>query len=109
MELWQALAGILTTSVVVGTAVATTVRHMLRAEFVTRGQHGELERRMGTMEKHIVGVPSEHDVSDLTRRLGTMETGVAVSQASIEGVNAGLKRVEHLVQMLVDHQLRKRE
>lgn len=105
IETWQAGAGIAASMAMVGAAVVAVVRHMLRSEFVPRAQHDGLERRVMGMERHLANIPNEHDVNDLMRRLGNVETGVAVVQTTINGVNAGLNRVEHTVALVLEHQL----
>ena len=62
---------------------------------------------MGAVERHINSLPAEHEVSDITRRLGSVEAGVGIVNTSIEGVNAGLKRVERIMDLLLQHQLEK--
>jgi hypothetical protein len=109
IEEWQAVAGIAASSTLVAGALVAVVRHMLRSEFVPRAQYGDMEKRVASVEKRLGAIPSEHDVSDLTRRLARVETGVAVVQTTIEGVNTGLKRVERNVDLLIEHQLRKEE
>lgn len=107
IETWQAAAGIAASAVMTaGTAVAV-VRHMLRSDFVPRGTHSALEQRVNGLERQMATMPSEHDMADLTRRLGAVETGVAVVQTTVEGVNAGMKRVEHTVGLLLRHQLQR--
>jgi len=106
IELWQAILATLTGSVLVGTALLAAVRRMLRSDFVTREEQNRLEARMTGVEKHMVGMPTDHEVTGLMQRMGKVETGVAVVQSTCEGVNAGLKRVEHTVGLLLDHQLR---
>jgi Protein of unknown function (DUF2730) len=107
IELWQAVAAIMASCVVVGGGAIAVVSRMLRSDFVTREEQNRLEARMTGVEKHVAGMPSDHDMGNLMQRLGKVETGVAVVQTTVEGVNAGLKRVEHTVGLLLDHQLRK--
>jgi hypothetical protein len=109
IEAWQAGAGILASAVIVGGGAVAVVRHLLKADFVSKAQHEALDRRVDNVEKHLVALPSAGEVRDLTGRLARVETGVAVAQTTIEGVNAGLKRVESLVRVLVDQGLRKSE
>lgn len=107
IEEWQGLAGIAASSTLVAGALVAVVRHMLRSEFVPRAQYDGMEKRIAGVERRLGAIPSEHDINDLTRRLAAVETGVAVVQTTIEGVNAGLKRVERGVDLLTQYQLSK--
>jgi len=106
-DVWQEAATIAASSVMVAGALVAAVRHMLRGEFATRTQHVDLEKKVGALERRFGDIPSEHDINGLTGRLARVETGVAVVQTTIEGVNTGLKRVERNVDLLIEHQLSK--
>jgi len=107
IDAWQAGAGILASSVIVGGGAVAVVRHMLKAAFVTRAQHETLERAVSGLRERLGALPNEHDVSDLTRRMGGVEKGVAVVQETARGMEAGLKRVEHTMGMLLQRMLEK--
>ncbi len=66
-----------------------------------------LTSRIEGLEKKIVGMPTQEDMRELFRRLGHVESGVAVSTASLQANTAATARVEHMVDLLVKHQLDK--
>lgn len=105
IEVWQAGVGILASATVVGGGAVAVVRHMLRADFVSHGQHDALERQVISLKERLGTLPSEHHVSDLTRRMGGVETGVAVVQTSVDGLSTGLKRVERVMDQMLQRLL----
>lgn len=109
IETWQAVTAVAASTVVVAGGALAVVRHLLKADFVPRGVHGALEKRVDGLEKRVVTMPSERDLTDLTRRMGTVETDVAVVRTTAEGINAGMKRVERTVDHVLRHLLTKGE
>lgn len=109
IENWQAVTAVAASVVVAGGGAIAVVRHLLKADFVPRGVHSALEKRVDGLEKRVVTMPSEHDLTDLTRRLGTVETNVAVVRTTADGINAGMKRVERTVDQMLQHLLTKGE
>lgn len=102
---WEAVATVVSSMVVVGGAVAATVRHMLRADFVAQPDFAAVVRRVEGVEKHIGAMPSEAAFRALADKVGDVNTRVAVAQTTIEGVGAGLKRVEHTTSLMLDRML----
>jgi hypothetical protein len=64
-----------------------------------------LEGRMETMERKMATMPDHADVRALGARMSNVESGVAVLGAQINGLAEGVRRVEHMVDLLVKHQM----
>ncbi len=104
---WQKLAAFVA---VVGAIGGLLLRMMLaraRGLFTPRASHDALSDRVAKVEQTQRGAPTQTEMAALTGRVASVETGVAVAQATLRGVSEGVGRVEHLLDLLVQHQLRK--
>jgi hypothetical protein len=102
---WQQIAG----ASAVATFVAGIVIRLMRGGFVSTRVHERLDERVTTLERKSGDAIGKAEFAALTARVGAVETGVAVAQATLSGVSEGIKRVEHQVDLLVRHQLSKEE
>lgn len=69
-------------------------------------KHGELERRLAHLESKMKVVPSKDDLHELTRELDSLGTAVTAVREKVEGVGAGMSRIENQVGMLYEHALK---
>ncbi len=101
----QGLAAVAAIMTFLAIVIYRLIHGKLRDEFVLQADHDSLEERTATMEKRIGDMPAHGDFRSLSDRVGKVEQGVAVAQASLDGLGNSIKRVEHQVDLLVAHQI----
>lgn len=109
---WQQLAAAVAVLTGVVGGLAGAARLLLgraRMIFTPVAHHAALVERVARVEETLKLAPTSADMSALTARVANVETGVAVSKETLNGVSAGITRVEKMVDMLVQHQLKKDE
>jgi hypothetical protein len=89
---WQTMAAFGTVVVLVVSSIVAMMRMTLMRSFVSHEDHKQMDTRLRGVESSL---------------LKTVETGVAVANAELKGVTASVQRTEHMVAMLVDHQMGK--
>jgi hypothetical protein len=94
--------GLVTVGGSMGGGAVFMVRHFLRASFATIDQLGAVLERLEKLERGISHMPSHLDIQSLGSRLGDVERGVAVAREAIDGVKAGMGRVEHMMGLLIE-------
>jgi len=102
---WQTLAAIVAVIGGAGGIVLWLARNALHGSFAPLRSHVALDDRVKVLEHRAGSVPGHADFAALATRVGAVETGVAVSQATLKGIEAGLARVEHMTDLLVKHQI----
>lgn len=70
-----------------------------------KGQIEEARGQIAGVEKRLANMPDHADVRALDQRVAGVERGVAVVDAKLTGVVQGVGRVEHMVDLLVKHQM----
>jgi hypothetical protein len=68
-----------------------------------------LGARITSLEEKMAQMPNEDDMRDLSRRLGDVEVAVARTSTAIEGVAEGQARIERMVNLLLENELRGRQ
>ncbi len=104
---WGMVSGVATAVALGGGALVGVGQHVLRGWFVGHSQHRALAERVEEVEKRHASLPTQGAIDDFARRLSGVERDAAVIRAEMSGVNAGMKRVEHTVGLLLEHQLEK--
>ena len=66
-----------------------------------------LSSRVQAVETRIATMPDHGDIQLLTARVAAVEGGVGVVAEKARGIEAALGRVEHAVDLLVQHQITK--
>ena len=89
--------------------VAWIVRNIVRDSFVPTATHNQLDNRVTALEHKVAAAPGHAEFSNLSSRVAAVETGVAVVAKALEGVADGIKRIEHMTDLLIRHQLREDE
>ncbi len=102
---WQTLAAIVAVIGGVGGIVLWLTRNALHGSFAPLRSHQGLEKRVESLEHRSNTVPGHGEFLALSLRVGAVETGVAVLQQSINGVAEGVKRIEHINDLLLKHQI----
>jgi hypothetical protein len=103
-----AIAAVTVGSVVVGVATRM-IRHTLRASFATIGQVNLVVERLDAVERRLEQMPNSQSITGFGVRLGGVEQNIAVARETISGVKEGLARVEHMMGLLLEAELRKEE
>jgi hypothetical protein len=85
--------------------VLWALRASLRGLFAERRALEVLERRVSAVEARIAEGPTGDDMRELYRRMGSVETQMASATTAIGGVDHGVKRVEHMLGLLLQHEL----
>ncbi len=104
---WQQLAAVFAILGAVGGFAARLMIGRARTLFAPLAGHAALTARVDRVEQTQRGAPTQTEMAGLTARVASVETGVAVAQATLKGVSEGVGRVEHMLDLLVQHQLRK--
>lgn len=104
---WTRLGEAATFAAISASAAMAVIRARLGRDFATHREIGELRDRLDEMEATLRGQPTDADLSALMERVQKVEIGVGIVQASQNGILEGLKRVEHLLDLLLQDRLRK--
>ncbi len=111
---WEEVAAALAVASVIGGAVVWAIRASIRGMFVPAQQHHALAERVGVVservsavEQKLLAAPGHNDFQSLSIRLNAVEMQQGVMQATLKGVSDGVSRVEHILDMLVQHTIRK--
>ncbi len=102
-----AAIAVVTVGGVVAGIAQKMIRHALRGSFATIDQIGEVLGRLEKLERRFEQVPSSQSLAEFGVRLGGVEQGIAVARETIAGVREGLSRVEHMMGLLLESELRK--
>lgn len=102
---WQTLAAELGVATAIAGIVWRLVMMGARERFASQEDHDALSNRLAAAENRLSAAPGHADFAALGARIAAVETGVAVAQASIAGIDASVKRTEHMVELLVKHEL----
>jgi hypothetical protein len=108
---WGTISTAAIAAVTVGSAVIAVatrmIRHTLRSSFATIPQLQAAVDRLEIIERRIERMPDASSMAAFGARLGGVEQSVAVAGATIIGVKEGLSRVEHMMGLLLESELRK--
>ena len=99
---WAAILGII---VVISGVVMVLIHARLAKDFVDVRTHEGLVKRVEATEAAMARAASHEDVRGLSARMSQVEIGLASASADIKGVHQGVERVEHMVTLLVKHEL----
>lgn len=103
---WQRLAAAVAVVGAVATLAWRIVIGQARGMFAGRAAHAALADRVAAIEQAQRGAPTQSEMAALTARVAAVETGVAVTREAVDGVGAAIGRVEHLLDLLVENQLK---
>ncbi len=106
MDAWSAVGAISAISAVVGASIMAMLRAAMTRDFVRRADIEPLARELDTIQARIHATPTHSDLGAVSTRLAAVEAAVASATTSVHGLGAGMKRVEHLVDLLYQQQLR---
>ena len=104
---WQQLGAMVGVLLAVGGLMLFMVRSALAGLFAERKAFEALERRVIAVEHRLAEGPTGEDMRELYRRMGAVETGVAGAASAIVGMGDGIRRVEHMLGLLVQHELQR--
>ncbi len=99
------IGGAVTTVVFGGGAALAVIRLNMRGAFATVAALRQLTERVDTMEQQLASAPKHVDLAQMTTRLGVVERGVGVMEATLNGVRDSVRRVEHMTDLLLKHQI----
>lgn len=83
------------------------IRHTLQARFATIASVNAVVDRLETIERRMEQMPNASSIAAFGARLGGVEQNIAVAAANIAGTKEGLSRVEHMMGLLLEAELRK--
>jgi hypothetical protein len=102
---WRDLAPI----AVIGTALSGLVMLLIRAsisrDFARRADVSDLSGRLGELESAVRASPSHADIRAITDRVASVETSVGVANAQISGVREDVRGVQHDLRLLLTHMM----
>lgn len=127
----QQIASVLGIAVVIAGVLVLALRTKLAANFASVGAVAAIEKRledvagnaavvaitarvaalevrMTAAEKRQAEGPTGEDMREFYRRMSGVEVRVAEASTAINGMNDGVKRIEHVLSMLMDNELRGR-
>lgn len=102
---WLEISALLAAIGTIGTFLAWIGRMLMSRNFVSHAEHIALGGRMSGIAQQIERLATRDELLRLEGRVGPMETGIAVLGEQVKGVKEAVVRTEHMVQMLVNHQL----
>ena len=106
---WQAIAGALTSAAIICAVAFMLLRARLAAVFVTRSEFEEkfqgVDERLDKIDAHVNAMPQQEAILALTRRVGSVESGVAVVAETANGIKEAVGRMERQVNLILQSQL----
>jgi hypothetical protein len=103
---WQQLAALIIVMTFIGGIGLVILRNSLRGVFVGVDSFEALEMRVAGVESHVKVAPTHVDIAQLANRVGGVEQRMEGVSESLSGLRDGVGRVEHMVDLLLQHQLR---
>lgn len=98
-------------AVAIGSAVGAIIFGWMRdrfgRDFARAADMAVLSTRVQAVETRIATMPNHEDIRALTTRVAAVEGGVGVVAEKARGIEVALCRVEHAVDLLVQHQITK--
>lgn len=104
---WVTLASIAAVLTTIVVAALWLGRQGLGPFFVGRREHTALETRVIELEKLARSAATRADIATVYDRLAVVEQSSAANGATLTGVQDGVRRIEHQLNMLVEHALNK--
>lgn len=104
---WITLASVAAVLTTCAVALVWFGRQTLRPYFVGHAEHAELAGRVMTLEALARTAATRADIATLDGRLAAVERSSTANGATLSGVQDAVRRVEHQVNVLVDHALNK--
>jgi hypothetical protein len=104
---WQQGGGLVAVVSAVGGVVLLLVRSSMHGVFADRKSYEALVARMTAAENRLAETPNGEDMRELYRRVNGIEVGLAANTAAVAGVGDGVKRVEHMMGLLLRNELEK--
>ncbi len=89
----------------IGVVVFGWLRMRFGNDFAKAADMVALGQRVQAVETRIASMPNHDDIRGLTARVAAVESGVAVMTEKARGIEQALGRVEHSVDLLVQHQI----
>jgi hypothetical protein len=106
---WTSIEALCAAATVVVAVIGWIARKVMSDAFTPLKHHEALGARVTVLEHKVDAAPRHSDFQALSARMGAMETSVAVVREAVEGVNAGVKRIEHMTDLLIRNQLLQKE
>lgn len=104
---WKEVSAILISATIAGGLVIGYIRMVLAGSFASSGDITKLDDRVKTVETRLGTMPSHDDMRMISVRVAAVEQAVAVGNADIRAVAAGVIRLEHQMDLLMQHHLPK--
>jgi Protein of unknown function (DUF2730) len=102
---WENVAALLG----IGTAVLAVIswfgRTVMSRNFVSHRDHLQLGQRLEAIAQQFAQVATKDELAEVRNKLAPVETAIAVLGEKVQSVQQGVTRTEHMVSMLVEHQL----
>lgn len=106
---WKDIGAILAAVTLLGGLAIGFLRFKLSGDFAKSGDIARLESRLQLVEARIAAMPSHEDIRSLSIRVAEVERGLGVVGEAVRGTNEVIRRVEHMVDLLVRHHIGKPE
>lgn len=102
---WMQIGAFGTAAMAGGGIMSLALRGWLAGRYAPVERVEQLEERVGEIEIATRGMLRQGDLREVERRIGGLEVGLAGVQADVRGTGEATKRIEHMVNLLVDHGL----
>lgn len=103
---WTAVSFAMSAASMLASAAAWVFVQMTRKHAATDAQVRALDNRLTAVETTIGVLPSGKAWADLRENIAGIRGDVKTSAEAVRGLGAGLKRVEHQIGLLMEHELR---
>lgn len=100
------VGSIASATAVVGGGGLVVAQWWASTKFARLGHIAKLDAKITELEKLLRDAPVHEDVVDLERRLNALEVAVGEMRADLRGVREGIGRVEHMMTLLLENELR---
>jgi hypothetical protein len=102
---WSTIASMLAAAGILSTLLYLLLRARLTNDFLTRREHVETMDRLRKVEEEIQAMPTRDDVAGLRAQLFGVSERVAVVNASLNGLQSGVTRIERHLDLMMQSQL----
>ena len=101
------LAGVVAAISALATVLVWFGRVLMLRNFVSHADYEKMSGRLHRVEVQLEKVATKVELKALEDRVRPVETGVAVLGEKVEGVKRTTDRIEHIVTILMENQMRR--
>ena len=100
---WSAVGALAIIGSVAGLFGLLWLRSKLSGEFVTKGEHAELSKRLAAVEHDLRVAPTHKDMQSLSEKVSEAMAKVGIVAEAMNGMKEGVARIDRSVERIERH------